>query len=262
MNCYEFEAVVLDVVSGCLMEVRLKQAALAHAETCPQCGLRLEQEQQLTTGLRAVAAKTERAKAPAKLNPELQAAFRNRFPSQIQKPQHRQLLNRSEWFVLAASLVILLTGTGLVWVLVQLAPVDQMVVNEIPKVSSPSNSNNFPTEVRPVESSHEPSMVEPKATPNPEQKQRRTSLTSRSKPTRTQSRADTLDDLSNEFIPLTYVADSTAMESGQIVQMYIPRSTLISMGLSTNVENSGDYVKAQVVMSDDGVPRSIRILPE
>lgn len=262
MKCNEFEAVVLDIVSGRLMEVRLKQAALDHAELCPECGIRLEQERHLTSGLQALAAQTTFPKMSPTLNPELQAAFRNQFPSQIQKPQHRQLLNRSEWFVLAASLVILLTGTGLVWVLVQPAPVDQMVVNEIPKVSSPSNSNNFPTEVRPVESSHEPSMVEPKVTPNPERKQRRTSLTSRSKPTRTQSTVDTLDDLSNEFIPLTYVADSTAMESGQIVQMYIPRSTLISMGLSTNVENSGGYVKAQVVMSDDGVPRSIRILPE
>lgn len=261
MKCYEFEAVVLDIVSGRLMEVRLKQAALAHAETCPTCGLRLEQEQQLTAGLRAVAAQTEVAKAPPKLNRELQAAFRNQFPNQIQKPQHRQLWKKHEWLALAAGLVLLLTGTGLIWVLVQPGPASQIAVSATPDSRSPSPPT-MQAEVKPSASTSQPSVVEPHIVQPSPQKPQRSRPASRSKPIKPQSRVETLDNFSNEFIPLTYVAASTAMDSGQIVQMYISRSTLISMGLSTNVENAADYVKAQVIMSDDGVPRSIRILPE
>lgn len=261
MRCYEFEAVVLDIVSGRLMEVRLKQAALTHAETCPKCGLRLEQEHQLTAGLRALAAQTDLAKAPPKLNPELQAAFRTQFPNQIQKPQLHQVWKKHEWLALAAGLVLLLTGTGLIWILVQPGPASQIAVSEAPDSLLPSRPT-LQAGVKPSESTSQRTVVEPHVILPPTQKLPGSRQTPRSKPIKPQSRVETLDDFSNEFIPLTYVAASTAMDSGQIVQMYISRSTLISMGLSTNVENAADYVKAQVIMSDDGVPRSIRILPE
>jgi hypothetical protein len=63
-----------------------------------------------------------------------------------------------------------------------------------------------------------------------------------------------------DYIPLTYLSNSTAFDSGMVVRVEVPRSTLISMGLPMNVENANELVKADVVVGDDGVARAIRFV--
>src|SRR6185295_19728296 len=53
---------------------------------------------------------------------------------------------------------------------------------------------------------------------------------------------------SNEFLPLTYLASSTAMESGTVVRVKLSRSTLISLGLPVNAEGSNEMVRADLVV--------------
>jgi hypothetical protein len=66
----------------------------------------------------------------------------------------------------------------------------------------------------------------------------------------------------SDFVPLTYVAQSAAVESGQVVRVSIPRSTLISLGLPMNIDRAGDVVKADLVVGDDGVARAIRLVQQ
>ena len=67
-------------------------------------------------------------------------------------------------------------------------------------------------------------------------------------------------EVATEFFPLTFIADSTALETGQVVRVRIPRSALVSFGVPMNVERAGELVKADVVIGDDGLARSIRFI--
>jgi hypothetical protein len=62
-----------------------------------------------------------------------------------------------------------------------------------------------------------------------------------------------------EFIALSYLP---ASESGQVVRVKVPRSMLVSLGVSTNVERSKEFVNAEVIVGDDGAARAIRFLNE
>ncbi|MCY7375039.1 MAG: hypothetical protein LH472_03610 [Pyrinomonadaceae bacterium] len=60
-----------------------------------------------------------------------------------------------------------------------------------------------------------------------------------------------------EFIALSYLP---ATESGQIVRVKVPRSMLVSLGVTTSVEKNSELVNAEVIVGDDGAARAIRFL--
>ncbi len=65
-------------------------------------------------------------------------------------------------------------------------------------------------------------------------------------------------EIATEFLPLTYSANRDD-QRGQIVRLEMPRSVLTTMGVpTTNI--TGDRVKADVMLSDDGVALAIRFI--
>ena len=66
----------------------------------------------------------------------------------------------------------------------------------------------------------------------------------------------------NEYLPLTYLADATAMESGTVVRVELSRSALISLGVPVQPDRSDETLKADVVLGDDGVARAIRLVQD
>lgn len=64
-------------------------------------------------------------------------------------------------------------------------------------------------------------------------------------------------EVSTEFIALSYLP---ATESGQIVRVKVPRSMMVSLGVTTNVEKNSELVNAEVILGDDGAARAIRFL--
>lgn len=64
-------------------------------------------------------------------------------------------------------------------------------------------------------------------------------------------------EVKSEFIALMY---SPSSESGQLVKVKVPRSMMVSLGVSTNVGNTAEYVDAEVLMGDDGSARAIRFV--
>ena len=63
-----------------------------------------------------------------------------------------------------------------------------------------------------------------------------------------------------DFVPLTAIADATAMRSGTIVRVEMPRASLIAMGLPLHAERADETVKADIVVGDDGLARAIRLV--
>jgi hypothetical protein len=64
-------------------------------------------------------------------------------------------------------------------------------------------------------------------------------------------------EFSTEFIALSYLP---ASESGQVIRVKVPRSMMVSLGVSTNVERSKELISAEVIVGDDGAARAIRFL--
>lgn len=60
-----------------------------------------------------------------------------------------------------------------------------------------------------------------------------------------------------DFIALSYLP---ATESGQIVRVKVPRSMMVSLGVTTNTERNAELVNAEVIIADDGGARAIRFL--
>ena len=64
-------------------------------------------------------------------------------------------------------------------------------------------------------------------------------------------------EIKTEFIALTF---SPAPESGQILKVKVPRSMMVSLGVTSNVGNTSELVNAEVLMGDDGLARAIRFV--
>jgi hypothetical protein len=63
-----------------------------------------------------------------------------------------------------------------------------------------------------------------------------------------------------DFIPLSYGGVQKPMESGEVIRLQMPRSSLIAFGLPVNVENADAPVKAELLLGEDGMARAIRFL--
>jgi hypothetical protein len=50
------------------------------------------------------------------------------------------------------------------------------------------------------------------------------------------------------------------LESGRIVRVRMPRSNLIPLGIPFNQERANETIKADVLLSNDGLARAIRLV--
>jgi hypothetical protein len=67
-------------------------------------------------------------------------------------------------------------------------------------------------------------------------------------------------EVATDFLPLTFVDDSRAQESGHVVRVKVPRSALIAFGVPMNMDRAGELITADVVVGDDGLARAIRFV--
>lgn len=65
------------------------------------------------------------------------------------------------------------------------------------------------------------------------------------------------EEFKTDFIALNY---SPAAESGNILKVKVPRSMMVTLGVTQNVENGSELVNAEVLMGDDGLARAIRFV--
>lgn len=77
MSCEDFEDDVVDLARGEELGEAERDEALTHAEGCLRCAARLEDERAVTSGLRAFAARTAGAEAPARVEAALLRALRD-----------------------------------------------------------------------------------------------------------------------------------------------------------------------------------------
>ncbi len=257
MTCRDFENIVGDLAAGSLIEAGLRNLALRHSAVCPACAARLRAERALDAGLRALAESDESRQAPAHLKFALRAAFDQQAKVSTAPVLSFPLVRARNWarWSLAAAALILFALT--------VALLSRNVTLNSNNMSSGVGLEPTPTPAAPKQ--------EPPRIILPDNRERKVEkyLADSSNPStkrRAQHRLTAPNDLASksetvtDYIPLTYLADATAVESGIVVRVELSPSALIAMGLPVNVERTDSRVKADVVLGDDGVARAVRFV--
>ncbi len=270
MNCETFEPAVNDLARGQMMEAAQRESALAHAEDCERCSERLATERALSFSLRALASNDETSGAPAQVETILRAAFRQRetaplAPNVTAIPARRW--RWAQWAAAAAAVVLSIMAIQAFRLGQQPAP-SQRIVDTV--ATSPTSGKNPGTiaatpapasekinesDFVPVINSRRPVNREAVAVNYPPPRRR---VARRAREAQANGAAQT--EIVTDFMPLTYGAELSPNEGGQLVRVELPRSALASLGLPMNVEKTDERVKADVLLGHDGLARAIRFV--
>lgn len=68
------------------------------------------------------------------------------------------------------------------------------------------------------------------------------------------------EEVTTEYLPLTYVAYADEADGGHVVRVQVPRSALLTLGVPLGAAPSAELVKADVIVGDDGLARAIRLV--
>jgi hypothetical protein len=272
MSCHDFNRVVEEIADGRLMEAGARDAGLAHAAVCVECAARLMEARSIGAGLR-VAARAETEEAPARVRESLLAAFARQHGAVLEEQEREDaapanvvaLSSRRAarwWFAagaVAAAAVILLSLT--LSSLVRVSPDGSQSKSQ--EVAQPQP---LPTET-PAGPKVERAGIYVGGDAHPQSLSKRTTARTPKAArglkggTRTES-ATVAQTSGNAYLPLTYLADATAMESGTVVRVGLSRSALISLGVPVQPDRADETLKADVVLGDDGVARAIRLVQD
>jgi hypothetical protein len=272
MNCNDFEMKVTDLARGQMMAAEVRASAVAHAAACRRCAARLDDEQRLTAGLRALATASGDQPSPARGEAQLLAAFR---AAHLQ-PAAKQARHWPAWAAAAAILIALLAVAAIRFVEGRRP---QPVAGQPSQQESAPSQQAQPPQNRPV-ARPEHAFVEPHhaqraprrdashATSQMAHKLDGDSRPAVTPPAATQpANADTAADadeqaseIATAFIPLAGERGLAMADSLQLVRVELPRSALVSFGLPMDVERAAERVKADVLVGNDGVARAIRFV--
>jgi hypothetical protein len=270
MNCRIFEAVVSDLARDQMMEANARDEALVHSGECQACALRLSLERRLTLGLRELVAEMESDSASTRVEERLLEAFRTRNSL---LPKARPANRNRYWPVAAAAMVLLALGiAGMSW--------------RLDGPSRPANKTAFePGNNTGAQGPPKPSPVviaQPNVRPTPWQavglhqprlkqsirssrmrssgRNERSVIASRAVETNPAQAVYEEKEVTTEFLPLSYTSLVNWQDGGQLVRIEMPRSAMASFGLPVNMERYGEKVKADVLVTADGLARAIRFV--
>jgi hypothetical protein len=260
MNCEDFNEIINELADSKPMAVSIRDAGVSHVALCADCAAKLANARAVSSTL-MLAAGAESEEAPARIKSNLMAAFAARQqaePITNSNVVHLSSRRHSGWWttaaVAAAAAVILFAVLLPFWKSAR-APVSQ----------PPQIAENAPVMVpiaAPSPTEKPPPVSKPDST-NKGSGGSRKPRVSRD-PNRRVINAGEIETVarntSTEFLPLTYLASATAIDTGTIVRVQLSKSALVRLGLPINIESSNESVRAEVVIGDDGVARAIRLV--
>lgn len=262
MNCQIFETVVNDLARQQMMEANAREQALAHSRDCEACALRLALERRLNFGLRALAEEMKSVSASPRVDKELLEAFRGQT-SFI--PETRSANRSRYWPVAAAAVVLIAFGmAGMRWGLDRSSPT---------AIKTSDNTETPTSQVSTASIEHSkteptPEVTSPVDRPRRKQSVRRSrktpskgneTLVARGTNTSESGNSDQ-GEVTTQFLPLSYVSPANLQDGGQLVRVELPRSAMVRFGLPVNMERYSEMVKADVLVSADGLARAIRFV--
>lgn len=267
MNCQIFETVVNDLAREQMMEANAREQALAHSGDCEACALRLALERRLTFGLRGLATEMKSVSASARVEQEVLEAFRGQTTSFSRR---RPASQRRYWVLAAAAVVLIAFVIAGMWSGFE-EPSQPTIeaINNTDGASSPKAAA--------VASEHPKSKSTPEQTaafyrPRRKQSARRLAThassenkTSMTKGTKGETNNTVAGDseqseVTTQFLSMSYVSPVNLQDGAELVRVELPRSAMARFGLPVNIERYGERVKADVLVSADGLARAIRFV--
>lgn len=290
MNCKNFEAVISDLAREQMLEAHTRESALGHTEECAECLAMLEDERALQRGLRSLAATMSHLEAPASVEANLVAKFRERpatlqvSPVVVQMPQRASTWRR--WYphaVAAAVLLMFAIGGASVLRLREAGPAASSTeraasggkaigrttpVSSTPIAGTAADAEAESTEIAKAESTdegREPGLKlttdEVVAIMGTTTAQRRPGPKSVLRSRIGESRKTSPDgEIATDFMPVSYGDNLNEIDNGRIVRVEMPRSALAQFGIPVNMERANERIKADVLIGEDGMARAIRFV--
>jgi hypothetical protein len=280
LNCRNLETIITELARGQMLEARVKEDAFAHMEACKHCASRFADEQALTAGLRAVAASAASTETPLRVEAALLSAFRQGAASPFvtaSRPAQPLATPWLPWSIAAAAAILIFSVFALPRLLPagskELAGKGASDVQPLPGVSptiktpgSASTQGDHETQtdnvaVNPEQESGDGLASQPRADRRREFMQT-ASLKNKSarSANNIQPAVNANEEITTDFLPLSYGSNLSQLDDGQIVRVELPRSALQSFGLPVNAERAGERVKADVLLGHDGIARAIRFV--
>jgi len=225
MNCSLFEELVHDLDRPGTEGFAVREAALAHAETCGKCASLLTQSESLDQALRAISREGASQQAPAKIESLLLEDFRQRnaISARSEMPWRRVAA------LATAAALFLALGVSL-----------YRTRGQNQSASRTPGSGSVTAQVAnedrsPLASAQEDLLAADQALASDE---------------------------ATDFVPLPLADGSAADETGAIVRVTLSRSALASLGLPVTDMGATERIPADIIVSEDGAPQAIRLVSE
>jgi len=259
MNCQDFNEIINELAEDKPMQVATREAAVSHVALCADCASKLAKARNISASLR-LAAGAEIEQAPIQIKQNLLAAFAElrdtaTVPATVVNIASRRKLYWWTTGALAAAAAVLLFAVVLPGLRKSPAPVAQ----QLPSATVPTSGNSLPTSiaVQPLASLASDTRPRPaKAGVN----KLYVARTIKKERASQRYQSETIAQSSGQYLPLTYMSRASAMDGGTVVRVDLSRSALASLGFPLSFEGTGDSIRAEVVIGDDGVARAIRLV--
>lgn len=258
MNCEDFNDIINELADYKPMDVTTRDASVSHVALCADCAAKLANARAVS-GTLLLAAGAESEDAPAKIKENLLAAFaaqQQTVPASNRVVPISTRRNLGWWTAAAVAVAAAIVFAVMLpfWrgapakdprpsVAVKAPPV------ETPEVVRPDVDKPVPA----ADNSPDKSSNAPAGGGSRRKRSFRDTVTAGTSET-------VASNVSNEYVPLTYLASATAIDTGTIVRVQLSRAALVRLGLPVSAEGSSDSVRAEVVIGDDGVARAIRLV--
>jgi hypothetical protein len=243
MSCDTFQDAIVDVARGRDVGTGTVGVVESHIEHCATCRARFMREQHLSEALRALARSTDSQGASSAVEARLLAAFSDKRAVN----REPRVANYVSWMQAAAA-IALLTASAVTWWWVSSRPrVEEIrtASTVMPKPLESKTAASQPSET------HAPSVAIASAAVSSEPR-RRPASTTRGPASRVVK--------PEGFVALPMAAGLPAFESGEIVRVEVPVTSLPMYGIDIAPDARGSAVEADFLVGQDGQARAIRLV--
>jgi hypothetical protein len=229
MTCREFDEVVHGFVRMELLDVSLREAVIEHAAHCDSCALRMGEAGVLAEVTEAAGGSIHDLQAPPNVEATLLSAFRN------QRYRRRSTLWRTfEWATAGAAVAML---AAIWWTSSTRSKVQP---SPAPRKDVSSQSKEPLDAVGPASSQTD------ETAPATEIEVSNLGITG------TYSLSD--------FVPVPFADRIGPEDPGMVVRVELSRASLAELGYPVDEVYSSDWVRADVLVGQDGWPRGVRLV--
>jgi hypothetical protein len=268
MNCPDFETIVIEIARGRLMDAAERARGLEHIRSCASCAALLGTERALSRDLRALSAEGAAEEIPERIETALLAAFRERAAA----PALTRIVATSSRRRRLAVVALALLTFGLA--LAGLEGLERWMAAPSERGSPARGSTDGGVASTPADAPTPEETPEKSSRPSPpivvERRPDRSisnSISERRRKRLTEAHANRRPandivprEFVTQFFPVMQGGELIPLESGRIVRVRMPRSNLIPLGIPFNQERANETIKADVLLSNDGLARAIRLV--